>query len=1039
MNKPIVLRAPGMFTGFVFAVLAVLFFPEIVVAQANLTPYQPAAWSDKIVVSKVTGTNTDSSGLTTADTLYVDWAVINNGTAATAATFYTYLYVDGALRTSWYTNPPLNPNYYISPVDYSIGTLSAGSHTISILTDATGVIAESNESDNQYTKTILVTTAGSPNLTPYQPAGWPDKIVVSKVTGTNTDDTGLTTADTLYVDWAVINNGTAATAATFYTALYVDGAILASWYADPPLNPNYYISPVDYSIGTLSAGSHTISIVADWTGRIAESNESDNQYTKTITIVNASTPVIKTIKTVPTQPIKSQQFTFTIDGSGFDASTVEVFFLGPGCGTDTACVVPNNVLTTKTAAEVAGPATLTDGSFTVQVRNTSTGSVSNTLPLAVATQAGAAPPKVLVLLVDFPDKPGQTPRDYFQAMMFGNHPTVAPQGSFRDYYHEVSYGTYDVDGSVSNATIAWIRLPQNSTYYADNCYGYPYDPSNTPPPCSAVYPQNAQKMVEDAVVAARNLGLDFAPFDTDNDGLVDALFVIHAGQGGESTANRNNIWSHAWATTSPVNTGSTNSAGQTIYVSRYTTEPEFLNAPSDMTIGVFAHEYGHTRWELPDLYDTDYTSSGIGNWSLMAGGSWNGSPQGASPAHLDAWSKYFVGFISPTKVTSTLANESIAQAESAADVYQVLDGSAQTPRTGEYFLIENRQRTGSDSGLPGSGLLVWHIDESQWGNTNENYPGCVTCSGHYQVQLVQADNLWQLEKGPYYGGDAGDPFPGVCGTGTCNTSFTGTTSPNSHLWNGQSSGVTITNISASGSTMTATLSPTPSTAPSLSISKTHSGDFTQGQQNAHYTVVVSNRANATATSGTVTVTETAPSGLTLVSMSGTGWTCTGNTCTRSDALGGGSSYPNITVTVNALANATSPQVNAVAVSGGGSANANTTDSTTIIASDFSITATPSSQTVTAGNPTTYTLNTATTIGSAQTVNLSVSGLPSGATGSFNPPSVTSGGSSTLTVTTTSSTPAGSYTLTITGAGSVTHNTTVTLVVLKKRRGQLISE
>ena len=119
---------------------------------------------------------------------------------------------------------------------------------------------------------------------------------------------------------------------------------------------------------------------------------------------------------------------------------------------------------------------------------------------------------------------------------------------------------------------------------------------------------------------------------------------------------------------------------------------------------------------------------------------------------------------------------------------------------------------------------------------------------------------------------------------------------------------------------------------SLAIAKTHAGNFTQGQTGATYSVTVSNGAGAGSTSGTVTVTETVPAGMTLVSMSGTGWTCPGtaaNNCTRSDALNGGTSYPAITVTVNVAENATSPQVNSVSVSGGGSATANITDSTVI--------------------------------------------------------------------------------------------------------------
>ena len=118
--------------------------------------------------------------------------------------------------------------------------------------------------------------------------------------------------------------------------------------------------------------------------------------------------------------------------------------------------------------------------------------------------------------------------------------------------------------------------------------------------------------------------------------------------------------------------------------------------------------------------------------------------------------------------------------------------------------------------------------------------------------------------------------------------------------------------------------------PVLSVTKTHGGNFTQGQLGATYTVTVSNAAGAGPTSGMVTVMETVPAGLTLVSMAGTGWACSGNGCTHNDPLTAGNSYSPITVTVNVAGNATSPQINAVSVTGGGSAPANTTDSTVIV-------------------------------------------------------------------------------------------------------------
>ena len=124
--------------------------------------------------------------------------------------------------------------------------------------------------------------------------------------------------------------------------------------------------------------------------------------------------------------------------------------------------------------------------------------------------------------------------------------------------------------------------------------------------------------------------------------------------------------------------------------------------------------------------------------------------------------------------------------------------------------------------------------------------------------------------------------------------------------------------------------------PDLTLTKTHSGDFSQGQTGATYTVTVSNTGSADKTVGNqVSVTDTASSGLTITAMGGSGWTCAVPTCTRTDALAAGGSYPAITVTVSVAANATTPLTNSVAVSLSGQAESNpsndvATDPTAII-------------------------------------------------------------------------------------------------------------
>src|SRR5258705_145894 len=110
--------------------ISTLLFSMSAFAQPNLKPYQPAGWSDKIVVSTVMGTYTDSAPLMTTNTLHVDWAVVNNGNSA-ANNFSTSLYVDGVLQASW-DKPSLGTSIYTFVQDQSIGSLSAGSHTVTI-------------------------------------------------------------------------------------------------------------------------------------------------------------------------------------------------------------------------------------------------------------------------------------------------------------------------------------------------------------------------------------------------------------------------------------------------------------------------------------------------------------------------------------------------------------------------------------------------------------------------------------------------------------------------------------------------------------------------------------------------------------------------------------------------------------------------------------------------------------------------------------------------------------------------------------------
>ncbi len=399
----------------------------------------------------------------------------------------------------------------------------------------------------------------------------------------------------------------------------------------------------------------------------------------------------------------------------------------------------------------------------------------------------------VVILVDFDDHeadPAHTASD-FNDLLFseGIHPT----GSMYDYYIETSYDQFTLEGEV---TTVWLRMPQVYTYYVDGQRGF------------GAYPNNAQKMVEDALVAADAL-IDFSQYDSDSDGFVDAVFVVHSGPGYEDTGDPNNIHSHMsdlrYSPNGPYETG------EGVKVGLYSVEPEEHANGDLISIGVFCHEFGHVLG-LPDLYDYGYDSGGVGTWCIMASGSWGGdsnSPE--TPVHFSAWCKKELGWLTPYQITQDMAGLNIVNVEENAAVFQLMDSS------GAYFLFENRQKTGFDINLYNSGIIVWHIDESMPNNDHQ----CTetVCPLHFLVALEQADGDMDLEFDRNRGDD-GDSFPGT----SDNRNFNTETTPNSWDYNGKPTWVGINNISDSGMAMTADITLAPTSPFMIYVNHEISGD-----------------------------------------------------------------------------------------------------------------------------------------------------------------------------------------------------------------------
>jgi len=227
-------------------------------------------------------------------------------------------------------------------------------------------------------------------------------------------------------------------------------------------------------------------------------------------------------------------------------------------------------------------------------------------------------------------------------------------------------------------------------------------------------------------------------------------------------------------------------------------ERHFLGSTneSDATIGVIAHELGHAVFGLPDLYDADGLSGGIGQFGLMAAGSWGAKPgerPGATPTHMTGWSKVQAGFVTPT-ILSTDTTGTMLYGDDDAAHYRLF--RVNTTRSGEYYLLENRPASGYDLGLAGlaglsgaytGGLAIMHIDDNQIDNTDPT---------HKRVDIVEA-NAAELDL----------PSP-AHNSGSINNLFF---SPNrdtllqsdTRQYDGTTTGIEVTNVSTPGAVMTA--------------------------------------------------------------------------------------------------------------------------------------------------------------------------------------------------------------------------------------------
>lgn len=282
--------------------------------------------------------------------------------------------------------------------------------------------------------------------------------------------------------------------------------------------------------------------------------------------------------------------------------------------------------------------------------------------------------------------------------------------------------------------------------------------------------------IVDVLEQLDSAGVDWSRYDSDGDAYVDVVAVLHPDEGAECDGP--GIWAHRWTIrsarqtgTGPFITGDTAASGTPIAVDDYVVIPALSCFHGDDPsrtfgeIGVLSHELGHA-FGLPDLYDTSGNQQGIGSWGLMGSGNWgcdhgSGTPvEPARPCHMGAWSKGVLGWapvetLEPGRDHGTVTLDPV---ETGGRVLRVdaRDGS------GDFYLLENRQRIGFDAHLHAPGVLVWRVDQEKLNTVTGNTVN--TDPDRLGVGIVQADGRRDLQDTGNGGrGDPGDIFPGSTG------------------------------------------------------------------------------------------------------------------------------------------------------------------------------------------------------------------------------------------------------------------------------------
>ena len=403
----------------------------------------------------------------------------------------------------------------------------------------------------------------------------------------------------------------------------------------------------------------------------------------------------------------------------------------------------------------------------------------STLPLLMAGQEVFYPRRGLIILVEFQNKQFREENDRALFDKIANERGFSERGfkgSVSDYFRDQSNGMFELSFDV----VGPVRVSKDYEYYGAN-----------------VPPDNYDERPYEMIVEACKLvdeEVNFADYDWNGDGYVEQVVVIYAGQSEANGGGSTTIWPHEWELTES-DYGKYLQLDK-VRISTYACSSELSSQTRIDGIGTICHEFSHCLG-LPDMYDEDQKNYGMGYWDIMDNGCYNGG--GFQPAGFTAYEKMYCGWLEPTVLSrDTLVNgvKALSEGGEAFIIYN-------DAHPDEYYMLENRQKSGWDRSLPGTGLLVSHIDydPDAWSwNVVNSYTTYYDIfyneytNNHERCSVVQADN----NKSRLSKAIAGDTYPYLFNDSLTAHSRPATTLFHEDLQGNQKLQVAIMNIRKNG-------------------------------------------------------------------------------------------------------------------------------------------------------------------------------------------------------------------------------------------------